>query len=156
MQPARFRQEDILLVEINNAKSMSPTVSSGRSAGSFPEQRLVIEPSILTENCIKMSKCIKNNWNTENSQGCIKSSKLLQCLDIHRFVFLTLENAQSCTEETTFPYCTVWTEQSSRLSRPSLRIFEAFSFLDFRWLLLTFSVSIWKFIFVLATTLLPL
>ena len=44
MQPARFRQEDILLVEINNAKSMSPAVSSGRSAGSFPEQRLVIEP----------------------------------------------------------------------------------------------------------------
>ena len=38
MQPARFRQEDILLVEINNAKSMSPAVSSGRSAGSFPEQ----------------------------------------------------------------------------------------------------------------------
>ena len=44
MQPARFRQEDILLVEINNAKSMSPAVSLGRSAGSFPEQRLVIEP----------------------------------------------------------------------------------------------------------------
>ena len=44
MQPARFRQEDILLVEINNAKSMSPAASSGRSAGSFPEQRLIIEP----------------------------------------------------------------------------------------------------------------
>ena len=47
MQPARFRQEDILLVEINNAKSMSPAASSGRSAGSFPEQRLVIEPMLL-------------------------------------------------------------------------------------------------------------
>ena len=44
MQPARFRQADISLVKINNAKSMSPAVSSGRSAGSFPEQRLVIEP----------------------------------------------------------------------------------------------------------------
>ena len=49
MQPARFRQEDILLVEINNAKSMSPAVSSGRSAGSFPEQRLVIEPTETAE-----------------------------------------------------------------------------------------------------------
>ena len=48
MQPARFRQEDILLVEINNAKSMSPALSSGRSAGSFPEQRLVIEPRFLS------------------------------------------------------------------------------------------------------------
>ena len=48
MQPARFRQEDILLVEINNAKSMSPAVSSGRSVGSFPEQRLVIEPRFLS------------------------------------------------------------------------------------------------------------
>ena len=45
MQPARFRQADISLVKINNAKSMSPAVSSGRSAGSFPEQRLVIEPT---------------------------------------------------------------------------------------------------------------
>ena len=44
MQPARFRQADISLVKIDNAKSMSPGVSSGRSAGSFPEQRLVIEP----------------------------------------------------------------------------------------------------------------
>ena len=44
MQPARFRQADISLVKIDNAKSMSPAVSSGRSAGSFPEQRLVIEP----------------------------------------------------------------------------------------------------------------
>ena len=45
MQPARFRQADFSLVKINNTKSMSPAVSSGRSAGSFPEQRLVIEPS---------------------------------------------------------------------------------------------------------------
>ena len=44
MQPARFRQADISLVKIDNGKSMSPAVSSGRSAGSFPEQRLVIEP----------------------------------------------------------------------------------------------------------------
>ena len=44
MQPAQFRQADILLVKIDNAKSMSPAVSSGRSAGSFPEQRLAIEP----------------------------------------------------------------------------------------------------------------
>ena len=42
MQPARFRQADISLVKIDNAKSMSPAVSSGRSAGSFPEQRLVM------------------------------------------------------------------------------------------------------------------
>ena len=48
MQPARFRQADISLVKIDNAKSMSPAVSSGRSAGSFPEQRLVIEPNTLT------------------------------------------------------------------------------------------------------------
>ena len=44
MQPARFRQADISLVKINNAKSMSPAVSSGKSAGSFPERQLVIEP----------------------------------------------------------------------------------------------------------------
>ena len=44
MQPARFRQADISLVKIDNAMSMSPAVSSGRSADSFPEQRLVIEP----------------------------------------------------------------------------------------------------------------
>ena len=49
MQPARFRQADISLVKINNAKSTSPAVSSGRSAGSFPEQRLVIEPRIKPE-----------------------------------------------------------------------------------------------------------
>ena len=46
MQPARFRQADISLVKIDNGKSMSPAVSSGRSAGSFPEQRLVIEPKM--------------------------------------------------------------------------------------------------------------
>ena len=46
MRPARFRQADFSLVKIDNAKSMSPAVSSGRSAGSFPEQRLVIEPTI--------------------------------------------------------------------------------------------------------------
>ena len=45
MQPARFRQADISLVKIDNAKSMSPAMSLGRSAGSFPEQRLVIEPN---------------------------------------------------------------------------------------------------------------
>ena len=33
MQPARFRQEDFLLVEINNAKSTSPAVSSGEERG---------------------------------------------------------------------------------------------------------------------------
>ena len=33
MQPARFRQDDILLVEINNAKSTSPAVSSGEERG---------------------------------------------------------------------------------------------------------------------------
>ena len=33
MQPARFRQEDFLLVEINNAKSTSPAVSSGEEGG---------------------------------------------------------------------------------------------------------------------------
>ena len=44
MQPARFRQADFLLVEINNAKSMRPAVSSGKDAESFPEQRLVIKP----------------------------------------------------------------------------------------------------------------
>ena len=45
MQPARFRQADFSLVKINNAKSISPVMSSGRSAGSFPEQQLVIEPT---------------------------------------------------------------------------------------------------------------
>ena len=49
MQPARFRQADISLVKIDNAKSMSPAVSSGMSAGSFPEQRLVIEPTSTME-----------------------------------------------------------------------------------------------------------
>ena len=52
MRPARFRQADFSLVKIDNAKSMSPAVSSGRSAGSFPEQRLVIEPSVNgTKSC---------------------------------------------------------------------------------------------------------
>ena len=62
MQPARFRQEDILLVEINNAKSMSPAVSSGRSAGSFPEQRLVIEPNVGVEK-IKLSRLLVQRIN---------------------------------------------------------------------------------------------
>jgi len=35
MQPARFRQADFLLVEINNAKSTSPAVSSGEERGLF-------------------------------------------------------------------------------------------------------------------------
>ena len=48
MQLARFRQADISLVKIDNGKSMSPAVSSGRSAGSFPEQRLVIEPKSMS------------------------------------------------------------------------------------------------------------
>ena len=33
MQPARFRQEDFLLVEINNAESTRPAVSSGEERG---------------------------------------------------------------------------------------------------------------------------
>ena len=33
MQPARFRQEDFLLVEINNAKSTRLAVSSGEERG---------------------------------------------------------------------------------------------------------------------------
>ena len=33
MQPARFRQADFLLVEIKNAKSTRPTVSSGEERG---------------------------------------------------------------------------------------------------------------------------
>ena len=33
MQPARFRQADFSLVKINNAKSMSPAVSSGEERG---------------------------------------------------------------------------------------------------------------------------
>ena len=33
MQPARLRQEDFLLVEINNAKFTRPAVSSGEERG---------------------------------------------------------------------------------------------------------------------------
>ena len=44
MLPARFEQASFSLAEINNAKFMRPAVSSGMSVGSFPEQRLVIEP----------------------------------------------------------------------------------------------------------------
>ena len=33
MQPARFKQAEFLLVEINNAKSMSPAVTSGEERG---------------------------------------------------------------------------------------------------------------------------
>ena len=33
MHPAQFRQADFLLVKINNAKSMSPAVSSGEEHG---------------------------------------------------------------------------------------------------------------------------
>ena len=54
MRPARFRQADFSLVKIDNAKSMSPAVSSGRSAGSFPEQRLVIEPRSNAPDQIQM------------------------------------------------------------------------------------------------------
>ena len=45
MLPARFEQASFSLAEINNAKFTRPAVSSGMSVGSFPEQRLVIEPS---------------------------------------------------------------------------------------------------------------
>ena len=44
MLPARFEQASFSLAEINNAKFTRPAVSSGMSVGSFPEQRLVIEP----------------------------------------------------------------------------------------------------------------
>ena len=44
MLPARFEQASFSLVEINNAKCTRPAVSSGMSVGSFPEQRLVVEP----------------------------------------------------------------------------------------------------------------
>ena len=58
MQPARFKQAKFLLVEINNAKSTSPAVSSGRSAGSFPEQRLVIEPIPSVEQLLLLQQQI--------------------------------------------------------------------------------------------------
>ena len=45
MLPARFEQASFSLAEINNAKFTRPAVSSGMSVGSFPEQRLVIEPT---------------------------------------------------------------------------------------------------------------
>ena len=48
MLPARFEQASFSLAEINNAKFTRPAVSSGMSVGSFPEQRLVIEPKAKT------------------------------------------------------------------------------------------------------------
>ena len=37
MHPARFRQADFLLVEINNAKSTHPAMSSGEEHGFFSQ-----------------------------------------------------------------------------------------------------------------------
>ena len=51
MQPARFRQEDILLVEINNAKSTSPAVSSEEERGLLSRtaagNRAYVPPGLL-------------------------------------------------------------------------------------------------------------
>ena len=79
MQPARFRQADISLVKIDNAQSMSPAVSSGRSAGSFPEQRLVIEPT--------RKEAVKGRPTKE--QSCNDFCRVCRC----NFKFLQL---QSC------------------------------------------------------------
>ena len=59
MLPARFEQASFSLAEINNAKFTRPAVSSGMSVGSFPEQRLVMEPTRLSEisYCDKCKKC---------------------------------------------------------------------------------------------------
>ena len=55
MQPTRLRQPDLLLVEINNTKVHESSRDFGGgggrgggvgSAGSFPEQRQVIEPNL--------------------------------------------------------------------------------------------------------------
>ena len=76
MQPARFRQEDILLVEINNAKSMSPAASSGRSAGSFPEQRLVIEPSrsgTISKYQCRTLKVARKTFNSREEDHIVKN-----------------------------------------------------------------------------------
>ena len=37
MQPARYRQADFLLVEIDNAKSTSPAVPSGKEPALLPQ-----------------------------------------------------------------------------------------------------------------------
>jgi len=47
MQPARFRQADFLLVEINDVKSTSPAVSWGEERGLLSRTGLVIEPNRL-------------------------------------------------------------------------------------------------------------
>ena len=78
MQPARFRQADISLVKINNAKSMSPAVSSGRSAGSFPEQRLVIEP-----NC----RCV---WRRSLAQQSIRPVTRTELFSAVKLMFFSL------------------------------------------------------------------
>ena len=79
MPPARFRQADISLVKINNAKSMSPAVSSGRSAGSFPEQRLVIEPKVNSTE-IDSRRDIYTGFlaNTDESHGYKQAGELSQ------------------------------------------------------------------------------
>ena len=53
MLPARFEKASFSLAEINNAKFTRPAVSSGMSVGSFPEQRLVIEPNVTLQ-CDKL------------------------------------------------------------------------------------------------------
>ena len=79
MQPARFRQGDFLLVEINNTKvHESSREVRGRSAGSFPGQRLAIEPNNRASFCFcylffrssndhvdisKMSDAAPYHWN---------------------------------------------------------------------------------------------
>ena len=62
MQPARFRQADISLVKIDNEKSMSPAVSSGRSAGSFPKQRLVIDSNLMP----LFAKCSSHKYKNQS------------------------------------------------------------------------------------------
>ena len=46
MQPARFRQEDFLLVEINNAESTRPAVSSGEERGLLSRTAAGVEPNL--------------------------------------------------------------------------------------------------------------
>ena len=67
MQPAPFRQEDILLVEINNAKSTSPAMSSGEECGLLSRTAAgsraypLCELSVKRQTTNVYSSCIADN-----------------------------------------------------------------------------------------------
>ena len=94
MLPARFEQASFSLAEINNAKFTRPAVSSGMSVGSFPEQRLVIEPiyqfpiifHVLCEQLIVVGVSLTSTTLVRKSASLNKTT-----ICLHRFKTTTVE-----------------------------------------------------------------